>query len=32
VGWNADEGWDVGRLDWVTAGLRIGKFVDWQIG
>jgi len=27
-----DEGWDAGRLDWVTAGLRIGKLVDWQIG
>ena len=26
-----DEGWDVGGLDRVTIGLRIGKLVDLKI-
>jgi len=32
MGWSSDGSWDIGGIDWVTIGSKIGKSVNWQIG
>lgn len=31
IDWQTDKVWDMGGLDWVTIGSRIGKLVNLKI-